>query len=91
MLSHHVVEREVAVSRLCCQPAGDSSADSDNNVVRDSLTLVEIVASRTQQNWFQTLYKMVMLAQLDKELVVKVAVEAGACPKCALRYHIGFS
>ena len=40
---------------------------------------------------FQTLYKMVMLAQLDKELVVKVAVEAGACPKCALRYHIGFS
>ena len=28
---------------------------------------------------------MVMLAQLDKELVVKVAVEAGACPKCALR------
>ena len=29
---------------------------------------------------------MVMLAQLDKELVVKVAVEAGACPKCALRY-----
>ena len=38
MLSHHVVEREVAVSRLCCQPAGDSSADSDNNVVRDSQT-----------------------------------------------------
>ena len=28
---------------------------------------------------------MVMLAQLDKELVVKVAIEAGACPKCALR------
>ena len=97
MLSHHVIGREVAVSRLCCQPAGDSSADSDNNVVRGSLTflhlltLVEIVASRTQQNWFQTLYKMVMLAQLDKELVVKVAVEAGACPKCALRYHVGFS
>ena len=38
MLSHHVVGREVAVSRLCCQPAGDSSADSDNNVVRDSQT-----------------------------------------------------
>ena len=34
---------------------------------------------------------MVMLAQLDKELVVKVAVEAGACPKCALRCHISIS
>ena len=32
-----------------------------------------------------------MLAQLDKELVVKVAVEAGACPKCALRCHMSIS